>query len=328
MSRRTWPARPVPAAVVVDVSWVNGLAAIRSLGRAGAPVIALDHRGARSASGRATPSGSSARIRAPTRPSSSRLLVELGDALGRPTPIFPTHDEQLNAIARNRGELGDRFLCPFPGWDVLADPVEALPARERARRRRGRSRDGPPVVVHRGARRGRGARLSGSRQAVRPDRLQARVRAPGVSLRRPGRSSSEAYRRAEPYAPMVQELIPGGDECLYTLRELRRTRTERRSGCSPGEAAPDTARRRDVPRRRGGLGRGGRRARAPPAPPCRVPRDLAGGVQTRSRATASTSSWRSIRASGSGTASPRPAASTCRRSPTATSSAGRSRPSG
>ena len=31
-------------ALVVDVGWVNGLAAIRSLGRAGIPVLALDHR--------------------------------------------------------------------------------------------------------------------------------------------------------------------------------------------------------------------------------------------------------------------------------------------
>ena len=31
-------------AVVVDVGWVNGLAAIRSLGRAGIPVFAGDHR--------------------------------------------------------------------------------------------------------------------------------------------------------------------------------------------------------------------------------------------------------------------------------------------
>src|SRR5262249_39145405 len=34
-------------------------------------------------------------------------------------PIFPTHDEHLNAIARHGGELGDRFRFPFPGWDVL-----------------------------------------------------------------------------------------------------------------------------------------------------------------------------------------------------------------
>ena len=33
-----------PSAVVVDVGWVNGLAAIRSLGRAGVDVYAVDHR--------------------------------------------------------------------------------------------------------------------------------------------------------------------------------------------------------------------------------------------------------------------------------------------
>ena len=31
-------------AVVVDVGWANGLAAIRSLGRAGIEVFAVDHR--------------------------------------------------------------------------------------------------------------------------------------------------------------------------------------------------------------------------------------------------------------------------------------------
>ncbi|CAN5212679.1 hypothetical protein BH18ACT12_BH18ACT12_20210 [soil metagenome] len=35
--------RSIPAAVV-DVGWVNGLAAIRSLGRAGMRVLAVDHR--------------------------------------------------------------------------------------------------------------------------------------------------------------------------------------------------------------------------------------------------------------------------------------------
>src|SRR6058998_3476676 len=35
--------RNIPAAVI-DVGWVNGLAAIRSLGRAGVRVLAVDHR--------------------------------------------------------------------------------------------------------------------------------------------------------------------------------------------------------------------------------------------------------------------------------------------
>ena len=33
-----------PPAAVVDVGWVNGLAAIRSLGRSGIRVLAVDHR--------------------------------------------------------------------------------------------------------------------------------------------------------------------------------------------------------------------------------------------------------------------------------------------
>jgi hypothetical protein len=33
-----------PPAAVIDVGWVNGLAAIRSLGRAGIRVLAVDHR--------------------------------------------------------------------------------------------------------------------------------------------------------------------------------------------------------------------------------------------------------------------------------------------
>ena len=35
---------PLPPAVVCEVGWVNGLGAIRSLGRAGIRTIALDHR--------------------------------------------------------------------------------------------------------------------------------------------------------------------------------------------------------------------------------------------------------------------------------------------
>ena len=103
----------MPAAVVVDVSWVNGLAAIRSLGRAGAPVVAIDHR--RSALGFRSRYGIAVSCPDPGLDEQGfvALLVEIGDALGRPAPIFPTHDEQVNVIARNRTVLGGRFSTPF-----------------------------------------------------------------------------------------------------------------------------------------------------------------------------------------------------------------------
>src|SRR5690242_10741814 len=83
-------------AVVVEVAWVNGLAAIRSLGRRGLRVLALDHE-----------EGFVAAMRA--------LAEETDDLL----PVFPTHDEHVNAIARHADVLADRYRFPFPSWEVL-----------------------------------------------------------------------------------------------------------------------------------------------------------------------------------------------------------------
>ncbi len=108
-----------PAAVVVDVGWVNGLAAIRSLGRAGAPVLALDHR--------ASALGFRSRYAIPVlcpdpqdQESFVGFLAALGEELRGPLPVFATHDEPLNAIARAAGRLGERFRYPFPPWGVLS----------------------------------------------------------------------------------------------------------------------------------------------------------------------------------------------------------------
>jgi D-aspartate ligase len=129
-------ARGGAPAVVVDVGWVNGLAAIRSLGRAGASVLALDHRpwalGLRSRY--AVPVG------APDPGADEDgfvgALSELGEALGTPTPVFPTHDEGLNAIARHAQELGTRFLFPFPEWTCPARGTLSPPPRRAGSRRR------------------------------------------------------------------------------------------------------------------------------------------------------------------------------------------------
>src|SRR5262245_12616961 len=94
-------SKSLPAAVVVDVGWVNGLAAIRSLGRGGAPVVAVDHQ--------KSALGFRSRFALPVVAPDPAVdeegfiarLVELGDALDGPAPIFPTHDAHLNAIARN-----------------------------------------------------------------------------------------------------------------------------------------------------------------------------------------------------------------------------------
>src|SRR5437868_7179808 len=91
------PAEHGLPAAVVDVGWVNGLAAIRSLGRAGIEVYAVDHR----------PSalGFRSRYAKPVvspDPQDEEAFVSFlaGLELEAPATIFPTHDEPLNAIAR------------------------------------------------------------------------------------------------------------------------------------------------------------------------------------------------------------------------------------
>jgi predicted ATP-grasp superfamily ATP-dependent carboligase len=199
----------MPTAVVCDVGWVNGLAAVRSLGRAGVPVVAVDHRcsalGFRSryAVARACPDPVS------DEDGFVACLRSIGEELDRPAPLFPTHDEYLNAISRRWDELGGRFLAPFPGWDVLG-PVQ----RKRFQLERAlelgipvpRTRDEPtaelgfPVLV-------KPSDPVGFRRAFGRQSFRCRTAA----------ELEAAYDRAHPYDPLVQEWIPGGDHELYTF---------------------------------------------------------------------------------------------------------------
>ena len=78
-----------PPAVVCDASFVNGLTAIRSLGRMGVPVLAVDHRP--SALGFRSRYAMALRSPDPGTETGAYIDIprELGDAIGRPTPIFP-----------------------------------------------------------------------------------------------------------------------------------------------------------------------------------------------------------------------------------------------
>jgi D-aspartate ligase len=204
-------------AVVVEVAWVNGLAAIRSLGRQGLRVLAVDNQpyalGLRSryAEARSAPdplddeAGFINALRA--------IAEETDDVL----PIFPTHDEHLNAIARHADVLGERYRFPFPSWDVLGKiqskrhqletaesvgvpiPRTLYPTSAEEARAAG-DEVGFPLVVKPSA--NVGFRRSHKRQLFRCETP--------VELER-------AYELAAPYEPMVQELIPSGPEEMYTL---------------------------------------------------------------------------------------------------------------
>jgi D-aspartate ligase len=206
-----------PAALVIDVGWVNGLAAIRALGRAGVPVLALDHR--------AGALGFRSRYALPVRtpdPAEDEeafvgLLRRIGTALEQPAPVFATHDEPLNAVGRARESLGGRFLHPFPPWDRLAriqTKRGQLEAAQAAGVEVPRTRHPSSAAEARSA-----AEELGYPVLVKPSSTEGFKRRFGRQAFRceNGEEVERAYADAEPFDPMVQELVPGGDDTLYTV---------------------------------------------------------------------------------------------------------------
>jgi D-aspartate ligase len=185
------------AAAVVDVGWVNGLAAIRSLGRAGIRVLAVDHR----ASALGFRSKYAERLLAPDPFEQEHRFVNVVRALGE-VVVFPTHDNVLNAIARYADDLD--VLTPFPSWDLLERVQSKRVQLEQAR---AAGVDVPaadpgtfPVIV-------------------KPDRsveFKRRYKRQAFRCDTPAQLE-EALTKAEEFGPIVQELVPGGDDALYTV---------------------------------------------------------------------------------------------------------------
>jgi D-aspartate ligase len=195
-------------AVVVDVGWVNGLAAIRSLGRAGVKAYAVDHR--------ASALGFRSRYAKPVvspDPQDEEAFVSFlaGLELEAPAPIFPTHDEPLNAIARAGDRLGERYLFPFPRWEVLSR-IQSKRSQLEAAERAG-------IAVPRWAATSSAADELGYPVLVKPSSTEGFKRRFGRQAFRceTGAEVERAFAEAAEYEPLVQELIPGGDDELYTL---------------------------------------------------------------------------------------------------------------
>jgi len=186
----------VPAAVV-DVGWVNGLAAIRSLGRAGIRVLAIDHR----PSALGFRSKYAERLLSPDPFEDEHGFVNFIRALGE-VVVFPTHDDSLNAIARYADDL--QVLTPFPAWDVLERVQSKRAQLEQAA---ASGIDIPaldpktfPVIV----------------KPERSVEFKRRFRRQAFRCETPA-ELEEALAKTEEFGPIVQELIPGGDDALYTV---------------------------------------------------------------------------------------------------------------
>ena len=185
------------AAAVVDVGWVNGLAAIRSLGRAGIRVLAVDHR----ASALGFRSKYAERLLAPDPFEQEQRFVDVVRALGE-VVVFPTHDNVLNAIARYADDLD--VLTPFPSWDLL----------ERVQSKRVQLEQAQAAGVDVPA-----ADPGTFPVIVKPDRsveFKRRYKRQAFRCDTPAQLE-EALAKAEEFGPIVQELVPGGDDALYTV---------------------------------------------------------------------------------------------------------------
>jgi hypothetical protein len=115
--------RPMPAAVVADVASAGGLAAIRSLDRAGVPVIAADHRP--DAVGLGSRLALALRLPPPGSPRFVERLVELGGILRGRAVLLPTSAEYARALADARAPLADALVCAFPDAGVVATVAAA-----------------------------------------------------------------------------------------------------------------------------------------------------------------------------------------------------------
>ena len=97
----------------------QGLGIARSLGRHGIPVCVIDDEHSITRASRFT----DRTIRVPSLRDESSTLAALDTALNR-YPIegwvlFPTRDETVVALARNRSSLSASFRVPTPGWDAV-----------------------------------------------------------------------------------------------------------------------------------------------------------------------------------------------------------------
>lgn len=214
--RHVGPSGAAPA-LVLDVGWVNGLGALRSLARAGIRVLALDHR----------PSALGLRSRCAlpvlcpdpnvAEESFAAFLRELVELLPAPAPVFPTHDDGLAAVARTVPALEGKLLCPFPDWQLLEQLQKKRFQLERA------AETGVAIPATRYPRSASEARAAveelGLPLLVKPSEpigFRLAFRRQAFLCTTPA-ELDDAYAKAEPFVPMLQEVVPGSDKSLYTV---------------------------------------------------------------------------------------------------------------
>jgi D-aspartate ligase len=213
-----WAARDRHPAVVLQVSWANGLDIIRDLSAGGVPLLALDADPralglwSRLAAGMVCPDPDA------DEEAFITFLEQLGRRLPRRAVLFPTHDQYVWPISRHTDRLAPWFIVPFSGWDVmrrLHDKRDQIETAERLGVAVPRT-----VFVDGDADLERGADEIGFPAIFKPvESLAFKRRFRRHVLEIGSRDELvAAYDKVRDCGTlMLQDIVPGGDHELYTL---------------------------------------------------------------------------------------------------------------
>ncbi len=206
------------AAIVMQVSWANGLDIIRDLSADGIPLLALD------ANPRAL--GLRSRLAAGSVCPDPRddedafvaYLESLGPRFSRRPVLFPTHDQYIWPVSKNAASLEKWFLIPFSRWETMRRLHDKRAQMEAAWRV---GVDTPKTVfVDSDDDLERGAEEIGFPAIFKPVEslaFKTRFRRHVLEIG----SKEELLRTYDAVRDcgtlMLQDIVPGGDEELYTL---------------------------------------------------------------------------------------------------------------
>jgi D-aspartate ligase len=114
------PGRKEKAGAVVIGGDYQGLGIVRSVGRAGYPVFVIDDERSIARHSKYATYATRVRNLRDEQPTIEALL-ELGSRHGLDGwVLFPTREETVAALSRNRESLSKRFRVPTPGWTQVA----------------------------------------------------------------------------------------------------------------------------------------------------------------------------------------------------------------
>jgi predicted ATP-grasp superfamily ATP-dependent carboligase len=205
-------------AIVLQVSWANGLDIMRDLSRHDVPLLALDANpralglNSRRAAGLVCPDPRA------NEEAFVTFLEELGRRLPRRAVLFPTHDEYIWPISRHAERLDPWFIIPFSRWETMQHLHDKRTQIESAWRC---GVETPRTVfIDSEADLERGAGEIGFPAIFKPvESLAFKLRFRRHVLTIASRDELEhVYARANDCGTlMMQEIVPGGDDQLYTV---------------------------------------------------------------------------------------------------------------